>query len=82
MACGTLGAESLLTVWASRQTEGESNLMEAASGTSVCGTLRGESLLPAQASRQPEGELLLMEARSPQDLLGFQLWSCVVSSLC
>ena len=81
MACGTLGAESLLIVWASRQTEGESKSMEATSETLVCGTLRGESLLPDWAFRQLEGELLLMEAES-QDLLGFQLWDCMVSSSC
>ena len=55
--------------------------MEATSETLVCGTLRGESLLPDWAFRQLEGELLLMEAES-QDLLGFQLWDCMVSSSC
>ena len=81
MACGTLRAESLLIVWTSRQTEGESKLMEATSETLVCGTHRVESLLPDWASRQLEGELLLMETES-QDLLGFHLWDCMVSSSC
>ena len=81
MACGKLGAESLLIIWTSRQTEGESKLMEATSGTLVCGTLREEFLSLDWASRKLEGEFLLMEAESP-DLLGFQLWDCVVSSSC
>ena len=81
MACGTLRAESLLIVWTSRQTEGESKLMEAMSEILVCGTLRGECLLPDWASRQLEGELLLMETES-QDLLGFHLWDCMVFSSC